>query len=346
MNPDNDNEMVSTLPNDQVENKPHPVNQITRVSKYLAMVLFVLLPFIGAYVGYQLAPEKVVEVPINTNVETPPINNNTTVENNLNGKFKVVTERFEPLANIVWKDASVISDTRAVTFSYPESLPIDFAVMENPTYVFSGDPGIVGYILPLLPESKIKAVTIDENFEYIYFISHVEDVYVSYVASLESKQVFEVARYKQGAVDSNIQSNDFYTLLPYFLQSSPYLVFNTYDERRTKKVGNIVDVSLKNSIITMQCESDSFRIPNVSSDFKYITWVCPEVGLMITDMVKATIIVPSSSTMEPVNPRWKERNIIFSNSAESNDMLQAPVYLVSLDGSNLNKTTETDYMGF
>ena len=54
--------MVSTLPNDPVNKQPHPVNQITPVSKYLALALFVMLPFVGAYVGYQLAPEKVVEV--------------------------------------------------------------------------------------------------------------------------------------------------------------------------------------------------------------------------------------------------------------------------------------------
>jgi hypothetical protein len=40
----------------------HPVNQITPLSKYLAMVLFIMLPFLGGYVGYTLAPEKVVEV--------------------------------------------------------------------------------------------------------------------------------------------------------------------------------------------------------------------------------------------------------------------------------------------
>jgi len=42
--------------------QPHPVNQVTTVSKYLALVLFILLPFIGGYIGYLYAPEKVVEV--------------------------------------------------------------------------------------------------------------------------------------------------------------------------------------------------------------------------------------------------------------------------------------------
>ncbi len=35
---------------------------VTPLSKYLAMVLFVLLPFFGGWIGYTYAPEKVVEV--------------------------------------------------------------------------------------------------------------------------------------------------------------------------------------------------------------------------------------------------------------------------------------------
>ncbi len=39
-------------------------NQLTKVttlSKYLAMVLFIVMPFIGGYIGYVYAPEKIIE---------------------------------------------------------------------------------------------------------------------------------------------------------------------------------------------------------------------------------------------------------------------------------------------
>ncbi len=39
-----------------------PLKKVTPVSKYVALTLMVLLPFIGAYVGYQFAPIKVVEM--------------------------------------------------------------------------------------------------------------------------------------------------------------------------------------------------------------------------------------------------------------------------------------------
>lgn len=60
-------------PNDNQTGK-HPVFCITSVSKYLALALFVILPFLGGYVGYVSAPEKVVEVEtvIEKGVEAEP----------------------------------------------------------------------------------------------------------------------------------------------------------------------------------------------------------------------------------------------------------------------------------
>lgn len=40
----------------------HQLNQVTPLSKYLAMLLFIALPFIGAWLGYSFAPTKIVEV--------------------------------------------------------------------------------------------------------------------------------------------------------------------------------------------------------------------------------------------------------------------------------------------
>lgn len=51
-----------------------PLCKVTRVSKYLALVIFIALPFVGGYVGYQLAAERVVEIPIavsNNSKDTP-----------------------------------------------------------------------------------------------------------------------------------------------------------------------------------------------------------------------------------------------------------------------------------
>ncbi len=66
MEPENNNQEV--LQTNQAS-QPSRLHQITPLSKYLAMILFVALPFIGGWVGYMYTPEKVVEVEKNTEAE-------------------------------------------------------------------------------------------------------------------------------------------------------------------------------------------------------------------------------------------------------------------------------------
>lgn len=39
-----------------------PLHKVTPLSKYLAAALFIILPFVGGWIGYMYAPEKVVEI--------------------------------------------------------------------------------------------------------------------------------------------------------------------------------------------------------------------------------------------------------------------------------------------
>ncbi len=54
-------------------------NRVTPLSKYLAMTLFIVMPFIGGWIGYTYAPEKVVEVekivfvPVQEEQSTEPV---------------------------------------------------------------------------------------------------------------------------------------------------------------------------------------------------------------------------------------------------------------------------------
>ena len=62
MNPDTTAQTVEPTATAPITKSPHPVHQITLLSKYLTMAIFIILPFVGAYIGYRLAPEPVVEV--------------------------------------------------------------------------------------------------------------------------------------------------------------------------------------------------------------------------------------------------------------------------------------------
>ena len=47
---------------DEVIEQNSQLHQVTPTSKYLSMTLFVVMPFIGAWMGYQYAPDKIVEI--------------------------------------------------------------------------------------------------------------------------------------------------------------------------------------------------------------------------------------------------------------------------------------------
>jgi protease II len=46
----------------KVESIIYPLKQVTPLSKYLAMIIFIVMPFVGGWIGYHFAPEKIVEV--------------------------------------------------------------------------------------------------------------------------------------------------------------------------------------------------------------------------------------------------------------------------------------------
>lgn len=48
--------------NGAIEARPSSLHTVTPLSKYLAMALFVILPFIGGWIGYTYAPEKIIKV--------------------------------------------------------------------------------------------------------------------------------------------------------------------------------------------------------------------------------------------------------------------------------------------
>jgi len=62
------------------EQKFSPLHTVTPLSKYLAMGLFITLPFVGGWIGYKYTPEKVVEVERVVKVEKE-VNEVKSVEN-------------------------------------------------------------------------------------------------------------------------------------------------------------------------------------------------------------------------------------------------------------------------
>ncbi len=89
----------------QPESVIAPLQKVTPISKYLAMALFVILPFIGGWIGYTFAPEKVVEVETVAVVEEG-MNSGNTITSNI--------ETFDDLELETYHD-----EVLGISFEYP-----------------------------------------------------------------------------------------------------------------------------------------------------------------------------------------------------------------------------------
>jgi hypothetical protein len=120
MNPNNNaegNEVVMPAEANGAPRTMGRLNQVTPVSKVLAAIIFIMMPFLGAYVGYVYAPEKVVEVEKVVMVQPEVISEDAT-------------------ADTVVQEIADASTTTLETFSHPSdgySLNYDPAVYEIKT---------------------------------------------------------------------------------------------------------------------------------------------------------------------------------------------------------------------
>ncbi len=133
MNPNN-NEMVSTLPTEPLVKEPHPVNQITPLSKYLALALFVILPFVGAYVGYELALENedtspsVQSVIVNTDLNKVETNIKTKPEFT---RKELFTREVELIKEYGLNDSDTSLGTAPLYFLKDENVSNELVQMEH-----------------------------------------------------------------------------------------------------------------------------------------------------------------------------------------------------------------------
>jgi hypothetical protein len=92
------------------EKQVNTLYRVTPLSKYFAMLLFVLLPFVGGWVGYISAPEKIIEV---EKIIVKEIPTDTEVASGLED-LMIVQNNSVPLASFEDKEIGI-------GFNYPEA---------------------------------------------------------------------------------------------------------------------------------------------------------------------------------------------------------------------------------
>jgi hypothetical protein len=162
----------------------NPLHTVTPLSKYLAMVLFVFLPFLGGYIGYVYAPEKVVGVEkvVVTDMELAEID-----DGNLLQMFQSQFDTSNEIEFLYKSMQSGVSYYKTLTFSSKSSrvvgyVPgsnsfsetdffIDFAAGEKPSpdgrYLLNIEdysrPTTSIYFVDLEAETKMKSILLQDT---------------------------------------------------------------------------------------------------------------------------------------------------------------------------------------
>ena len=358
MNPENNNQMTEPAATTPVSKSPHPVNQITIVSKYLALTLFVLLPFVGAYVGYQLAGEKNVEVsePVTTSNESTIVTtaNPTTTP-------AVIMEQQAPVNRngVLWLTTEASTDGKTFVLSYPEEIPIDKqTLVKNSPFALGIDPGRPNFTLPLQSTSSVLFAILTYDRQHIFYLKQDKNLYVISIATVADGQVKQIISYPKPVTPKFAESYEFqdyyYKLMPSFISTSTksVVVYNTPLPNTQKLVGHIKDLSQADKEIVMECENDLFSNGvSASHDLSRVVWACSvndetSTNVYVSDWKNNKIVLTGTATMQPTYVRVQNNRITFANKAEANDMLRAPEYSMTLDGKDIQKENSTVYLGY
>lgn len=176
--------MENNIPTPEPKVVKSHLHSVTPLSKYLAMALFIFLPFVGGWIGYMYSPEKVVEVEKLVVIGTP---SDTETEQSIDVEMEeVIVESFT---------SQLFSDW--ITYRIPEynfevSAPSEYEFLQDfhagakvHSFALSNGKSRVWIVpkgeydrglSPYLTETegfvdglKVKKLVID-GFEYITFI--------------------------------------------------------------------------------------------------------------------------------------------------------------------------------
>ena len=144
-----------------------PLRKVTPLSKYLAMALFIIMPFIGGWIGYMYAPEKVVEVEkvVIKEVEKEVVSE--VVKNSLSALSIKKGDVFN----------TMVVDEVSSYFSRNEAIK-DKPSLGDVSVSFLGETTLVGtltidtnfdFISDFTPESMEKLPRLDNSDRYVWF---------------------------------------------------------------------------------------------------------------------------------------------------------------------------------
>ena len=315
--------------------------EVTTVSKVLAAVLFIILPFIGGWIGYIYGKNNSVNITAtNTELKTPT----QITATELNTEENTTPE----MNKINWVTTLASAEGKEITIQYPTEIPVSAnALEENKPYALGIDPGFPNYTLPLTTTTEILIAELTTDLKYIFYLKRnaSSDVVTLYKGTVSSKTVEKITDFNMSVL--KISNDELYTLIP-LATTDGFILYNTQISSTSNKVtGSVASVENSTPLFVAPCAYDRFGNVDFSPDKLHVAWNCRDNGAYISDFTITKKILNFSSTMNPTAITFmNNERIKFANATEGNDMLRAPYRSVKIDGSDLRLEEGDVYLGY
>jgi hypothetical protein len=323
--------------------KKNVLFEVTTVSKVLATVLFVVLPFIGGWIGFIYGNNNSI-IKVATNIE--PSTPNQIIAQEINTEVDTTPEA----DNMNWVTTTASADGKEITIQYPKEIPLNItALAENKPFALGIDPGVPNYTLPLTSTTEILIAELTTDLKYIFYLKRdvSSDVVTLYKGTVSSKTVEKIADYNLKGM-KEILDDQLSILMP-LVTSENFVVYNSQLDAASSKVTGKITTTENNTVLfTAPCAFDRYGNVDFSPDKLHIVWNCDEDALYISDWKNTKKLLEySESSMRPAAVSFiNNERIKFANATEGNDMLRAPYHSVKIDGTDLKLEEGDVYLGY
>ena len=321
--------------------KKNVLFEITPTSRVLSAILFIVLPFIGGWIGYTFGSNNsTTEVTANTVLTAP----NIIVTPELESERNTISE----IGKINWVTAIASADGKEITIQYPQEIPVNVrALEENKPFALGIDPGFPNYTLPLTTASEILIAELTTDLKYIFYLKRdvISDVVTLYKGTVSSKTIEKITDFNMSVM--KISNDELHTLIP-LVTDDGFILYNTQISSTSNKVtGGVASVENSTPLFIAPCAFDRYGNVDFSPDKLHIVWNCRDDGAYVSDFNSTKKILNFSSSMNPtVITFMNNERIKFANATEGNDMLRAPYRSVKIDGTDLKLEEGDVYLGY
>ncbi len=315
-----------------VARKKNVLFEVTTLSKVLAVALFISLPFIGGWIGYNLQASSETDKSNST-----PRNFNE-VQNKIDAPtqsdyFSIFEEIYE-LENASWASSTISHFGEEVVIEYPENMPI----RQKGLHHFDYGSMTFGLLLEAddLPKNTYRDDMVlwakyTHDLKYLFYLKNTSNHSALYGANVQTKQIKRITTYDFMPFFSSLEKEENPIYVPEI--SNDLIIYNKQIEPNSEKFVGVI-ASLNNYKRLWEAPCERRYQYDFSPDNLHILWTCDD-GIYVSDWVETKKILTDSETLRPRNATFIANDRISFYSALNDNLFDSQEYSVKIDGSDL-----------